>query len=120
MLSKKGILFSLAGNDINASVAGDNNQIDIAYISDSCYSRILNSINKRNPTAFANAEVTEAELEDDNLGLEQFLDSEFDGVDGGHKANAVLHLSEGIAEIRSRIRREKGVRMRNFDDMVYC
>ena len=62
---------------------------------------ILNSINK-NPTAFAIAEVTESELEDDNLGLEQFLDSEFDGVDGGHEANAVLHPPEGIAEFRSR------------------
>ena len=103
MLLKKGILFSLAGNDINASVAGDSNQTDIAYISDSCYSRILNSINKRNPTAFAIAEVTEAELEDDNLGLEEFLDSEFDGVDGGHKANAVLHLPGGIAEIRGKV-----------------
>ena len=46
-------------------------QSDIAYISaDSCYSCILNSINKRNPIAFAIAEVTESELEDDNLGLE--------------------------------------------------
>ena len=49
-------------------------------------------IDKRNPTAFAIAEVTESELEDDNLGLEQFLDSEFDGVDGGHEASAVLHF----------------------------
>ena len=77
----------------------------------------LNSINKRNPTAFAIAEVTESELEDDNLGLKQFLDSEFDGVDGGHEANAVLHSPEGTAEIRSS--REGGVRKRNFDDMVY-
>ena len=69
------------------------------YISDSGYSHILNLINKRNPTAFAVAEVTESELEDDNLGLEQFLDSEFDGVDGGHEANAVCHPLEGIAEI---------------------
>ena len=70
------------------------------YISaDSCYSCILISINKRNPTAFAIAEVTESELEDDNLGLEQFLDSEFDVVDGGHEASAVLHSPEGIAEI---------------------
>ena len=84
---------------------------------DSCYSRILNSINKRNPTAFAIAEVTESELEDDNLGLEQFLESEFDGVDGGHEASAVLHSPEGIAEIRSH--RERGVRKRNFDDMAY-
>ena len=53
-------------------------QCDIVYISaDSCYSHILNSINKRNPTAFAIAEVTESQLEDDNLRLEQFLDSEF-------------------------------------------
>ena len=67
-------------------------QSDIVYISDdSCYSRVLNSINKRNPTAFAIAEVTESELEDDNLGLEQFLDSEFDGVGGGHEASAALH-----------------------------
>ena len=90
------------------------------YISaDSCYSRILNSINKRNPIAFAIAEVTESELEDDNLGLEhvQFLDSEFDGVDGGHEASAVLHSPEEIAEIRSH--RERGVRKRNFDDMAY-
>ena len=65
---------------------------DIVYISaDSCYSRTLNSINKRNPTAFAIAEATESELEDDNLGLEQFLDSEFDGVGGGHEASAALH-----------------------------
>ena len=43
------------------------------YISaDSRYSRILNSINKRNLTAFAIAEVTESELEDDNLGLNKF------------------------------------------------
>ena len=75
-------------------------------------------INKRNPTAFAVAEVTESELEDDNLGLEQFLDSEFDGVDGGHGVNAVLHdPPEGIAEIRSR--REGGVKKRNFHDIVY-
>ena len=81
--------------------------------------RILNSINKRNPTAFAIAKVhvTESELEDDNLELEQFLDSEFDGVDGGHEASAVLHSLEGIAEIRSH--RERGVRKRNFDDMAY-
>ena len=117
MVLKRGILFPLAGNDINESMAGDSNQNDIVYISDSCYSRILNSINKRNPTAFAIAEVTDAELEDDNLGLEQFLDSEFDGVDGRHEANAVLHSPKGIAEIRSR--RERGVRKRNFDDMVY-
>ena len=63
------------------------------YISaDSCYSRILKSINKRNPTAFAIAEVTESELEHDNLGLEQFLDSEFAGVDGEHEVSAVLHF----------------------------
>ena len=80
-------------------LAGDSNQSDIVYISDSGYSRILNLINKRNPTAFAVAEVTESELEDDNLGLEQFLDSEFNGVDGGHEANAVCHPPEGIAEI---------------------
>ena len=93
-------------------------QSDIVYISaDSCYSRILNSINKRNPTAFAIVEVTESELEDDNLGLEQFLDSEFDGVDGGHEASAVLHSPEGIAEIRSH--RERGARKRNFDDVAY-
>ena len=74
---------------------------DIVYISaDSCYSRILNSINKRDPAAFAIVEVTESELEDDNLGLEQFLDSEFDGVDGGHEASAVLHSPEGTSEIR--------------------
>ena len=93
-------------------------QSDIVYISaDSCYLRILNLINKRNPTAFAIAEVTESELEDDNLGLEQFLDSEFDGVDGGHEASAVLHSPEGIAEIGSH--RERGVRKRNFDVMAY-
>ena len=78
------------------------------YISaNSCYSRILKSINKRNPTAFAIAEVTESELEDDNLEIEQFLDSEFDCVDGGHETSAVVHSPEGIAEIRSHI--EKGV-----------
>ena len=99
-------------------MAGDSNPSDIVYISDSCYSRILNSINNlRNPTAFAIAEVTESEQEDDNLALEQFLDSEFDGVYGGHEANTVLHPPEGIAEIRSR--RERGVRKRNFDDMIY-
>ena len=66
------------------------------YISaDSCYSHILNLINKRNPTAFAIAEETESELKDDNLGLEQFLDREFDGVGGGHKASAVLHQFSG-------------------------
>ena len=93
-------------------------QSDIVYISaDSCYSRIFNSINKRNPTAFAIAEVTESELEDDNLGLEQFLDSEFDGVGGGHEASAVLYSPEGIAEIRSR--RERDVKKRNFDGMAY-
>ena len=93
-------------------------QSDIVYISpDSCHSRILNSINKRNPTAFAIAEVTESELEDDNMGLEQFLDSVFDGVDGGHEASAVLPFPEGIAEIRSH--RERGVRKRNLDDMAY-
>ena len=32
-----------------------------------CYSRILNSINKRTPTAFATAEVIESELKDDYL-----------------------------------------------------
>ena len=67
---------------------------------------------QKNATAFAIAEVTESELEDDNLGLEQFLDSEFDGVDGGHKASAVLHFPEGIAEIRSH--RVRGVRKRYF------
>ena len=88
------------------------------YISaDSCYSSILNSINKRNPATFAIAQVTESELEDDNLGLEQFMDREFDSVDGGHEASAVLHSLEGIAEIRSH--RERGVRKRNFDDMAY-
>ena len=117
MVLKKAILFPLARNDVTTSVAGDSNPSDFVYISDSCYSRILNSINKRNPTAFAIAEVTESELEDDNLGLEKFLDNEFDGVDGGHEANTVLHPPEGIAEIRSR--RERGVRKRNFDDMVY-
>ena len=86
------------------------------YISaDLCYSHSLNSINKRNPTAFTIAEVIESE--DDNLGLEQFLDSEFDGVDGEHEASAVLHSPEGIAEIRNH--RERGVRKRNFDDMAY-
>ena len=118
---KKGILFPLSGNEITTSVTGDDgNQSDIVFISDSCYSRILNSINKSNPTAFAIAEVTESELEDDNLGLVQFLDSgdgEFDGDDGGHDANTVPYLPEGIAEIRSR--RERRVRKRNFDDMVY-
>lgn len=89
------------------NVAGDSNPSNIVYILDSCYSRILNSI----------AEVTATELEGDNLGLEQFLDSEFDGVDGGHEKNTVLHPTEGIAEIRSR--RERGVRKQNFDDMVY-
>ena len=63
-----------------------------------CYSRILKSTNKRNPTAFAIAEVIESELEDDYLGLEQFLDSESDGVDGGHEENTVLHPPEGKFE----------------------
>ena len=86
-------------------------QSDIVYISaDSCCWRIL-KLDKINPTAFAIAEVTESELEDDNLGLEP----EFDGVDGGHEASAVLHSPEGIAEIRSH--REKDVRKRNFDDI---
>ena len=75
----------------------------------------------RNPTAFPIAQVSESEIEDDNLRLEQFLvflDSEFDGVDEGHEVNAtVLHLQEGIAGIRSC--RERGVRKRNFDNMVY-
>ena len=114
---KKGILFPLAGNEITSSGAGDSHTSDIVYISDSCYSRILNSINKRNPTAFAIAEVTESELEDDNLGLEQFLGSESDGDDGVHEANTFLYPPEGIADIRSR--RERPVRKRNFDDMVY-
>ena len=105
MVLEKGILFPLAGNDISTCVACDSNQSDIVYISDSCHLRILNSIN-RSPTAFAIAEVTESELEDDDLELEQFLDSEFDGVDGGHEANAVLHPPEGIAEFRAV---EKGV-----------
>ena len=80
------------------------------------YSRILNSIEKRNPRAFAIAEVTKSELEDDDLRFEQFLDREFDGVDGEHEANTVLHPPEGIAEIRSC--RERGTRKRKFDDMV--
>ena len=71
MVLKKGILFPLARKDVTTSVAGDSNPSDIVYISDSCNSRILNSIKKRNPTAFAIAEVTESELEDDNLGLKQ-------------------------------------------------
>ena len=88
------------------------------YISaDLCYWHSLNLINKRNPTAFAIAEVIESELEDNNLGLEQFLDSEFDGVDREHKASDVLHSPEGIAEIRNH--RERDVRKRNFDDMAY-
>ena len=99
MVLKKGILFPLAGNDINTSMAGDSNQRYIVYISDSCYSQILYSLNKRNPTAFATEEVTESELEDDNPWLEQFLDGEFEGVDRGHEANAVLHPLEGTAEI---------------------
>ena len=70
-------------------------------------------LDKRNPTAFAIAEVTESELEDDNLGLEP----KFDGVDGGHEASAVLHSLEGITGIRSH--RERGVRKRNLDDMAY-
>ena len=91
---------------------------DIVYISaESCYSRILNSIKEIQHWAFAIAEVTESELEDDNLGLELFLDSEFDGVDGGHEASAVPHSPEGIAEIRSH--RERGMRKRNFDDMAF-
>ena len=80
----------------------------------------LNSINKIIPTVFAIVEVTgavtESGMKDDNLGLEQFLDSEVWGVDGRHEAYAVLHPPKGIAEIRSR--RERGVRKRNFDDMV--
>ena len=93
-------------------------QSDIVYISaDSSYSPILNSINKTNPTGFAIVEVTESELEDDNLGFEQFLDCEFDGVDGGHEASAALHSPKGIAEIQSH--RKRGVRKRNFDDMAY-
>ena len=101
MVLKKGILFPLGGNDINTSRRA---WLVIVTKTILCSSRtrvirtILNSINK-NPTAFAIAKVTESELEDDNLGLEQFLDSEFDGVDGGHEANAVCHPLEGIAEI---------------------
>ena len=46
------------------------------------------------------------------MGLEQFLDSECDGVGGGHEASAVLYSPEGIAEIRSL--RQRSVRKRNF------
>ena len=92
-------MFPLEGSDINTSVAGDSNLSDIVYTSRTRVIRAyLKSINKRNPTVFAIAEVTESELEDDNLGLEQVLESEFDGVDGGHEANAVLHPPEGIAK----------------------
>ena len=77
------------------------------YISaDSCYSCILNLINKRNPTAFAITEVTESELEDDNLRLEQFLDSEF-------------VLTADMKQNGRNCRRERGVSKQNFDDMVY-
>ena len=55
---KESILFPWVGNDINTSVAGDSNTSDIVHISESCYSCILNLINKRNPPAFAIAEVT--------------------------------------------------------------
>ena len=37
MVLKKGILFPLTRNDVTTSVAGDSNQSDIVYISDSCY-----------------------------------------------------------------------------------
>ena len=63
-------------------------------------------LDKRNPTAFAIAEVTESELEDDNLGLELFLDSEFDGVDGGHEASAVRHSQKELPKLEAI---EKGV-----------
>ena len=33
------------------------------------------------------------------MRLKQFLDSDFDGVDGGLKANTVLYAPEGIGEI---------------------
>ena len=96
------VLFSVLGKR--------KGQSEIVFISaDWCYSCILNSINKRNPTAFAiSAEVNESELEDDNLGLEKFLDSEVDIVDGEHEANAAI-----------RSRRQRGARKRNFGDMVY-
>ena len=92
---KKGILFPLEDNDLTIGDAGDRNTSDIVYISDTCYSCILNSLNKRNPTASAVAEVNQSELENDNLGPEHFLGD----VDGGDEAIAILHDVVGMAEI---------------------
>ena len=58
---------------------------------------------KSNSFCNCRSKTVESELEDDNLGLEQFLDSEVAGVDGGHEANALI-----------RSRRQRGVRKRSL------
>ena len=58
---------------------------------------------KSNSFCNCRSKTVESELEDDNLGLEQFLDSEVTGVDGGHEANALI-----------RSRRQRGVRKRSL------
>ena len=58
---------------------------------------------KSNSFCNCRSKTVESELEDDNLGLEQFLESEVAGVDGGHEANALI-----------RSRRQRGVRKRSL------
>ena len=80
---KKEILFPLSDNDNN----------DIIHLTDTCCSRILNSINPQTPTACATAEFVESESE------------------------YVKYIDVEATEIRSR--RERGIRKRRNEDMVY-
>ena len=62
---KKGILFPLSDNDITT---WNNN--DIIHLKDTCYSRILNSINPQTTTHVAVAEFVESENQEQNDQLQ--------------------------------------------------
>ena len=99
---KKGILFALSDTDITTR---DND--DIIHLTDTCYSRILNSLNPQTPTASAAAEFAESESQEFNqLQRESSVESQH-----------VEYIDIERTEIRSR--RERCVRKRRNEDMVY-
>ena len=100
---KKGILFPLSDTDITTR---DNN--DIIHLTDTCYSQILNSLNSQTPTACAVAEFVEYENQEQNDQLQTECPVESEHVE---------YLDIEATEIRSR--RERGVRKRRNEDMVY-
>ena len=80
----------------------------VIHLTDTCFSRILNSINPQTPTTCTVAEfiASESQEHNDQLHTES-------PVEGGH----VEYIDVEATEIRSR--RNRDIRKRTNEDMVY-